>query len=1035
MGQKTKLQKTIIFFLVFLMLCGVFVPTQTGSMVYAKEVEGDVITEARVTNGEGVPFKPGEKIGAWQPFRVYAKFKLPDNIVKEGDTTTMTLPVGFNTSAPSTFQIKDADGKVIANATLYNEKPGRIVLTYTKYVQEHSGVQGEFYFNVSVNAETQTGSGKIPVTLTVNGKVIPAGEVDYNPPHFTNTQFSKAGWMTGDKTEGKYDIRINQDNVVLVKAKFEDTIQSENVSFIQDSLEIWNGKWENHGSYVVLGGKKDVTQEFKDAGKIKFDGKKLTIDIGDYPESNEKRGFQILYKVKLGYEPVAGEEIKNTAKLTYGEDNYSQESTYKIKDAGGTGEGYVYKIQILKTGKDNTPLAGAKFDVIRVRNNQTVGTITTDSNGSGEIGNLLKDEYKLVETEAPKGYQRLKEPIEVKVSDFGDNKIALKTIENKPEEKVEVSVEKKWVGPAKDSVLVELKKVGSNDVLQEYELKASDNWKHTFTNLPKYENDGTEIKYEVVEKTVPNGYEVSVSGSMENGFIITNKNVEKVDVSVEKRWVGAVGNSVTVQLKKVGDETVLQEKELNAAGNWKHTFKDLDKYAPDGSLIEYRVVEKTVPNGYTVSYGVDSIGTCIIKNTQNKIEVKVTKKWEGITENYPTIKLQLLKNGQKEGAPVELTNGTTTHIWTNLNKTDENGIDYVYTVKEVGENGNNIQLDGNWYKVTYGGDQQTGLTVTNKKLKPWTPMIPPTRDIKVTKLWVNSNGNPIVPPTNKIIVELYKDGKATGKTLELSESNNWSGVFKKLEVANGLGSTDYYKYTVKEVGETAGSIKFDGKWFNVSYTGNMKDGFTITNQKERPWTPMEPPTREVKVTKLWVNSNESPIIPPTNKIIVELYKDGKATGRTLELSASNNWSGVFKNLDVANGLGSTDYYRYTVKEIGENGNTILFDGKLYKVVYGGNMRDGFTITNEKEDPQTPPTPTPNNPTPKEPTPKNPEKPNNSITPEKKVPDTPNNKPKVNINKTIPKTGDITNISLYIGLMLAAGTLLALIEYRSKKQSK
>ncbi len=38
------------------------------------------------------------------------------------------------------------------------------------------------------------------------------------------------------------------------------------------------------------------------------------------------------------------------------------------------------------------------------------------------------------------------------------------------------------------------------------ELKASENWTYTFTGLNKYEADGSEIKYEVVEKNVPEGY-------------------------------------------------------------------------------------------------------------------------------------------------------------------------------------------------------------------------------------------------------------------------------------------------------------------------------------------------------------------------------------------------------------------------------------------------------------------------------------------------------------------------------------------------
>ncbi|MFM1603137.1 Cna B-type domain-containing protein, partial [Helcococcus ovis] len=66
----------------------------------------------------------------------------------------------------------------------------------------------------------------------------------------------------------------------------------------------------------------------------------------------------------------------------------------------------------------------------------------------------------------------------------------------------------------------------------------------------------------------------------------------------------------------------------------------------------------------------------------------------------------------------------------------------------------------------------------NKEKTPWTPMIPPTRNIKVTKDWKYVSGNNSEAPVDKIEVELYKDGIATGKKLELTKDNNWSGEFK-----------------------------------------------------------------------------------------------------------------------------------------------------------------------------------------------------------------------------------------------------------------
>lgn len=57
--------------------------------------------------------------------------------------------------------------------------------------------------------------------------------------------------------------------------------------------------------------------------------------------------------------------------------------------------------------------------------------------------------------------------------------------------------------------------------LQSNDADSNKNWKGTFENLPKYYNDNTEIQYTVQEIKVP-GYDSSVEGNVENGFIITN---------------------------------------------------------------------------------------------------------------------------------------------------------------------------------------------------------------------------------------------------------------------------------------------------------------------------------------------------------------------------------------------------------------------------------------------------------------------------------------------------------------------------------
>ena len=896
--MKRLMKKCLSFLLVFTMICSSLVPF--GNKTYAKEVEGDVITEARVTDGEGNPFKPGQKVGAYQGFKIYAKFKLPDNVVKENDTVTMTLPIGIDTAPPDHFDIKDADNNLIAKAQMYNENPAKIVLTFTKYVETHSGVKGEFYFNVSVNPDKIKETGKNKVTLEVNGKLIPAGDVDYNPPQFKNTQFNKGGWMTSDKTVGKYDIRINQDNVALVNAKFEDTLQSENVSFIQSTLKILNGKWENHGSYVILGGQKDVTQEFIAAGKVKFEGKKLTINIGDYPEANEKRGFQILYEVKLGYAPIAGEEIKNKANLTYDDKSFEKDGNYKIKDAGGTGEGYVFKLRVLKTGENNKPLAGAKFDVIRVRNNAKVGEIITGQDGSGEIGKLLRDEYRLVETEAPQGYQKLTEPITVNPADFGSDKIALKNIKNEPEAKEKVSGEKTWDdnndqdGKRPPKITVILKKTVDG---QTSEVKRQDvtpnsegKWKYEFTNLPLYE-DGKPITYSVDEVDVPGYTKETTATSATNGPDYNLKNThkpEKRTIEGQKIWNdnnnqdGKRPTSIKVKLyKKVGNnnQKYVTEKVVTEGADkaWKWKFENLDKYE-NKQEIQYTVEEEAVGEGYVgIVTGSMAAGFKITNSrTPEVVNVQGTKTWND-TNNQDgkrpdKIKVILSKTVDGQTTKVtekEVTKDNWNYEFTNLPKY-EGGKEITYSIDEEAVPGYEKSIDGYNLKNSY---------------------TPEVVNVQGTKTWNDANNQDGKRPDKiKVILNKTVDGKTSKVAEKEVTKDNWNYEFNDLpKYENGKEIT----YSIDEEAVPG---------YEKEVTGyNLKNSHT-------------PEVVNVQGTKIWVDNNDQAGKRPGSiKVILNKTVDGKTTKvAEKEVTAKDNWNYEFTNLPKYEG---GKVIKYSIDEV------------------------------------------------------------------------------------------------------------------------
>ena len=593
-----------------------------------------------------------------------------------------------------------------------------------------------------------------------------------------------------------------------------------------------------------------------------------------------------------------------------------------------------------------------------------------------------------------------------------------------------------------NSIEVELYADGVSTGIKK-ELNDRNGWKAVFDNLPVSKTlGGKPIEYTVKEVGGETGsikidgswYKIVIEGSMKEGFKITNKKLPPLtplipptrDIKVKKEWKDSKGNVLDAPVEKIEvelykDGTAIGiKKELNKDNNWTATFEKLPVSATLGGINHNYTVKEVGEDGNAIQlnnkwYGVSYAGTMkdgfTITNKEKMPwtpmipptrDIKVTKEWKnfsGTDTEAPVekIEVELYKDGVATGKKLELTkdnNWTATFEKLPVSAT-LGGTNHNYTVKEVGESGNAIQLNNKWYGVSYAGTMKDGFTITNKEKLPWTPMIPPTRDIKVTKEWKDIKGNIIEAPVEKIEVELYKDGVATGKKVELTKANNWTATFEKLEVADKLGSTNYYQYTVKEVGESGNAIQLNNKWYGVSYAGTMKDGFTIINKEKMPWTPMIPPTRDIKVTKEWKDIKGNIIEAPVEKIEVELYKDGVATGKKLELTKDNNWTATFEKLEVADKLGSTNYYQYTVKEVGEDGNAIKFGSNSYNVSYSGSMKDGFAITNQKLE-----TPKPLKP-----------------------------------NTKLPTTGIGSNLALYTYCILTSVTLLGLVGYRRKKYTK
>ena len=577
----------------------------------------------------------------------------------------------------------------------------------------------------------------------------------------------------------------------------------------------------------------------------------------------------------------------------------------------------------------------------------------------------------------------------------------------------EVSVEKKWddnddekkIRPESITVNLIANYNGKEYKVDSVVLNKDNDWKHTFKDLPTV-NDGKTITYTVKEEAVK-GYKSELSGSEKEGYTITNtpeepdKETKKIKVS--KVWdttdKKAFAKEITVELYS-NDEKTNKTLTLNAENHWQGRFENLDVKDENGKDIAYTIKEAGETDGkitfdgkeFKVSYTGSEAEGYTITNSYNPPEepkkeyrdISVEKAWD-IRGMKPIshIEVELYRDGEATGNTLVLSeaNGWS-GSFKNLEKASDGGHIYDYSVKEIGEKFYTVEISGEYYEVIYKGDMYSGFTIINRE----EPKKPQRRDIRVSKVWDVTNEIPV----DEIQVELYKDGRATGNVITLSEANGWSGRFEDLLAYDAEGVK--YEYSVREVGEASRMISISGSDYDVSYAGDMDHSFIITNRENIP--PKK--KTEVRVNKTWQTSGE------TEAVQAELYMDGAATGKIITLSEANGWSGAFTDLNLEDAKGNK--HVYIVKEIGEVGGQYTIGERVFTVSYSGDMHSGISIINSEEPPE------------EEEREKEPPKPKH-----KDKPDEPEEKETPPEKHIIPKTGvEEGTLSIVLALVVLVG---------------
>ena len=320
-------------------------------------------------------------------------------------------------------------------------------------------------------------------------------------------------------------------------------------------------------------------------------------------------------------------------------------------------------------------------------------------------------------------------------------------------------------------------------------------------------------------KTWVDGNSTARPAGITVGLFQNSTLIDTAYVTAEQGWAYSFGKSTDASGAVIG---TLPEKS-GVDTTYTYVIKELDA---SGNALE----DGASTGDYTVSYSGNNI-TNTRKDINDTRTVSVTKFWRGPVSSA-SITVDVYADGGSTPVDTITLAASASTSWTGTSKTlpkyNADGSAIVYTIKETGESGGKITLDGLNYSVSYDQDAKT---LTNTVEQKYT-------SISGRKTW-DLGGNDIDLP-GSLTIALYADNQQVATTVT-SAAEDWSFTFgqtvnsdetitETLPVydLSDQGDGHAIVYTVRELdaqgSAAASSVRFDGKEYTVTY-----DGTTITN--------------------------------------------------------------------------------------------------------------------------------------------------------------------------------------------------------------
>ena len=716
-----------------------FVAGDNGTIASTEKTTYWVLKKTDVTiNGPKVTPNSGYTFTEWSPpvktkydanTTHTAQYKLKEKVVTEDPKDADYIKVTFNANGGKigTEDAKDVwvlkDIATFADAKAKVATPTKEKATFKEW--QTAATDGT---KVADDKMLSTANETFYAAWISKGKIIEDPTTTPPDPEYVRLTFDatdngRIGDASGKQTKVidvlKGTPYTDQDLLDVIAKIKAIPVKGSNGSLIEDINKTFD-KWDPVIPKTGNVAKQTFTASYKEVDN-QFTVKKVWADdVNSVPTMN----FTLYRKVEgRTEEKVTGAEVKEITKET------TTATWDKLEKTDAVGKAYTYFVK--ETFKDESS---------DVRNaNWILGEMVTDANGNNTITNKLKTV-----------------PGENETLDVNQHRMGKLTITKKIDSKVikpEIVMFRSATTPLEFTFKVTdpYGKVVQVDGKDTFTLKAGESKELNNLLYGEYTVEETDAKGLTPFVKVGDGNEtksstgkVTLTTTAKEGKIeFTNKNVKPqgnpniIEVKATKIWVnGPSKDHGAVKLKlyrQVGDEAKTEVTDVNAEvtrvvggdPTFNYVWKDLPKINNEGKEYTYSVEEagvtneevKVGDNTYKVSQEANTITNTYVV-PQTKDNVIGTKVWENVPDGItpPTVKLELWRktsaNPQGEKAVEEamaLTNNQAD--FGKQDKTDINGLKYIYFVKEVDENGSPFKNDRYDSAVN-------NLTVTNTYKPP-----------------------------------------------------------------------------------------------------------------------------------------------------------------------------------------------------------------------------------------------------------------------------------------------------------------------------